>query len=77
MTVGWILDRLLDRPRLLGTIAWTLGVSSKIELGLIAVHAWRGGASHFFEGTNAELRSFLQVAESSLSTALAGTAESP
>lgn len=47
MTVGWILDRLPDRPRLAGTIAWTLGVSSTIEVGLITVQAWRGEASHF------------------------------
>jgi integrase len=45
MTVGWILDRLLDRPRLAGTIASTLGVSSTIEVGLITVQAWRSGAS--------------------------------
>jgi len=28
VTVGWILDRLPDRPRFAGTFAWTLGVSS-------------------------------------------------
>ena len=30
-TIGWVLDRLPDRPRLAGTIAWTLLVSSTIE----------------------------------------------
>jgi hypothetical protein len=57
MTVGWILDRLPDRPRLAGTIAWTLGVSSTIEVSLITVQAWRGEASHFnvFEETNATI----------------------
>ena len=46
-TIGWVLDRLPDRPRLAGTIAWTLLVSSTIEVGLITVQAWRGRASHF------------------------------
>jgi hypothetical protein len=46
-TMGWILDRLPDRPRLAGTIAWTFLVSSSIEVGLIALQAWRGRASHF------------------------------
>jgi hypothetical protein len=46
-TVGWVLDRLPDRPRLAGAIAWTFLVSSSIEVGLIALQAWRGRASHF------------------------------
>ena len=46
-TIGWVLDRLPDRPRLAGTIAWTLLVSSTIEVGLITMQAWRGRASHF------------------------------
>jgi hypothetical protein len=46
-TVGWVLDRLPDRPRLAGTIAWTLLVSSTVEVGLITMQAWRGRASHF------------------------------
>jgi hypothetical protein len=46
-TVGWVLDRLPDRPRLAGTIAWTLLVSSTAEVGLITLQAWRGRASHF------------------------------
>lgn len=63
MTVGWILDRLPDRPRLAGTIAWTLGVSSTIEVGLITVQAWRGEASHFnvFEETNATIFALLEA----------------
>ena len=46
-TIGWVLDRLPDRPRLAGTIAWTLLVSSTVEVGLITMQAWRGRASHF------------------------------
>jgi hypothetical protein len=32
-------------PRLAGTIAWTLLVSSTIEVGLITMQAWRGRAA--------------------------------
>jgi hypothetical protein len=46
-TVGWVLDRLPDRPRLAGTLAWTLLGSSTLEVGLITMQAWRGRASHF------------------------------
>jgi hypothetical protein len=46
-TIGWVLDRLGDRPRLAGTIAWTLLVSSTVEVALITMQAWRGRASHF------------------------------
>ena len=46
-TVGWVLDRLPDRPRLAGAIAWTLLLSSTAEVGLITMQAWRGRASHF------------------------------
>jgi hypothetical protein len=46
-TIGWVLDRLPDRPRLAGTIAWTLLVSSTVEVSLITMQAWRGRASHF------------------------------
>ena len=46
-TVGWILDRLPDRPRLAGALAWTFLISSSVEVGLIAMQTWRGRASHF------------------------------
>jgi hypothetical protein len=46
-TVGWVLDRLPDRPRLAGPLAWTLLLSSTAEVGLISMQAWRGRASHF------------------------------
>ena len=36
-----------NRPRLAGALAWTFLVSSSVEVGLIAVQAWRGRASHF------------------------------
>lgn len=54
-TIGWVLDRLPDRPRVAGSIAWILGLSSTVEVGLITLQAWRGEASHFnsFEETNA------------------------
>jgi hypothetical protein len=42
-----VLDRLPDRPRLAGALAWTFLASSSVEVGLIAVQAWRGRASHF------------------------------
>ena len=46
-TVGWVLDRLPDRPRLAATLAWSFLISSTIEVGLIAMQTWRGRASHF------------------------------
>jgi hypothetical protein len=46
-TVGWILDRLPERPRLAGALAWTFLISSSIEVGLITMQTWRGRASHF------------------------------
>jgi hypothetical protein len=46
-TFGWVLDRLPDRPRLAGALAWTFLVSSSIEVGLITAQTWRGRASHF------------------------------
>jgi hypothetical protein len=54
VTVGWVLDRLPDRPRLAGAIAWTFLVSSSIEVGLIALQAWRGRASHFNAATDGD-----------------------
>ncbi|HEX6301380.1 MAG TPA: hypothetical protein VF148_13005 [Acidimicrobiia bacterium] len=41
-TVGWVIDRLPDRPRLASALAWTFLVSSSIEVGLIAMQTWRG-----------------------------------
>lgn len=38
-TMGWVLDRLPERPRLAGAIAWTFLVSSTVEVGLITVQA--------------------------------------
>ena len=46
-TIGWVLDRLPDRPRLAGVLSWTLLVSSTVEVALITMQAWRGRASHF------------------------------
>ena len=46
-TVGWVIDRLPNRPRLAGALAWTFLVSSSIEVGLIGMQTWRGRASHF------------------------------
>ena len=46
-TVGWVLDRLADRPRLAATLAWSFLISSVTEVGLIAMQTWRGRASHF------------------------------
>lgn len=46
-TVGWVLDRLPDRPRLAGMLAWTFVISSSLEVGLITMQTWRGRASHF------------------------------
>jgi hypothetical protein len=46
-TVGWVLDRLPDRPRLAGLLSWALLASSTVEVGLITMQAWRGRASHF------------------------------
>ena len=46
-TSGWVLDRLPPGRRLPGILAWTLLVSSSIEVALITLQAWRGRASHF------------------------------
>lgn len=46
-TSGWVLDRLPQRRRLPNILAWTLLVSSTVEVGLITMQAWRGRASHF------------------------------
>lgn len=47
VTIGWVLDRLPRRPRLGNAVAWTLLVSSSVEVALIALQTWRGRASHF------------------------------
>lgn len=61
VTIGWVLDRLPDRPRFAGSIAWILGLSSTVEVGLITAQAWRGEASHFnvFDETNALIFSLM------------------
>lgn len=46
-TIGWVIDRLPRRRLLANAVAWTLLVSSSVEVGLIALQAWRGRASHF------------------------------
>ncbi len=61
-TIGWVLDRLPDRPRLAGTIAWTLLVSSTIEVALITMQAWRGRASHFNTLAAADAAVFIAMA---------------
>jgi hypothetical protein len=61
-TIGWVLDRLPDRPRLAGAIAWTLLVSSTIEVSLITMQAWRGRASHFNTLAAADAAVFIAMA---------------
>ena len=61
-TIGWVLDRLPDRPRLAGTIAWTLLASSTVEVGLITMQAWRGRASHFNTLAAADAAVFVAMA---------------
>ncbi len=60
-TIGWILDRLPNRPRLADSIAWIFGLASTVEVGLITLQAWRGVPSHFnsFEETNALVFSWM------------------
>jgi len=61
-TIGWVLDRLPDRPRLAGAVAWTLLVSSTIEVSLITMQAWRGRASHFNTLAAADAAVFIAMA---------------
>ena len=61
-TIGWVLDRLPDRPRLAGSIAWTLLGSSTVEVGLITMQAWRGRASHFNTLAAADAAVFIAMA---------------
>ncbi|HVR79169.1 MAG TPA: hypothetical protein VMS99_12360 [Acidimicrobiia bacterium] len=73
-TVGWVLDRLPDRPRLAGALAWTFLVSSSVEVGLIAVQAWRGRASHFnvMEADDAAIFALMGTAVGFMSLCLLG-----
>ena len=74
-TVGWVLDRLPDRPRLAGALAWTFLVSSSIEVGLIAMQTWRGRASHFnvFEAGDAAVFAAMGASVGVMSLCLIGT----
>jgi hypothetical protein len=74
-TVGWVLDRLPDRPRLAGTVAWTFLVSSSIEVGLIAMQTWRGRASHFnvLEAGDAAIFAAMGASVGVMSLCLIGT----
>jgi hypothetical protein len=74
-TVGWVLDRLPDRPRLAGVLAWTFLVSSSIEVGLIAMQTWRGRASHFnvLEAGDAAVFAAMGVSVGVMSLCLIGT----
>ncbi len=49
--MGWIMDRLPQRPRLGWPLAATIGVGSLVEAALITMQSWRGEASHFNLGT--------------------------
>lgn len=71
---GWVLDRLPDRPRLAGTLAWTFLISSSVEVGLIAMQTWRGRASHFnvFEGADAMVFALMGVSVGVMSLCLVG-----
>jgi hypothetical protein len=60
--IGWVLDRLPDRPRLAGALAWTLVVSLTAEVGLIALQAWRGRASHFNQAEPGDVAIFAGMA---------------
>jgi hypothetical protein len=73
-TVGWVLDRLPDRPRLAGALAWTFLVSSTIEVALIAMQTWRGRASHFnvFEANDALIFIVMGVSVGVMSLCLIG-----
>lgn len=74
-TVGWVLDRLPDRPRLAASLAWTFLVSSAIEVGLITVQAWRGRASHFniLESGDAAIFAAMGASVGVMSLCLVGT----
>ena len=44
---GWIMDRLRPRRIMGGAIGMVLALSALIEVGLVAMQAWRGVPSHF------------------------------
>jgi hypothetical protein len=71
-TTGWVLDRLPERPRLAGALAWTFLISSTIEVALITTQAWRGRASHFnvFENGDAMIFGAMGVAVGFMSLCL-------
>ena len=72
--VAWIIDRLPQRPRLALAIAWTVAVSSVVELALIVMQTWRGRASHFniFESGDAAIFGLMGTSVAVLSLALIG-----
>jgi hypothetical protein len=44
---GWVMDRLKTRRFVTGSIAAVLAASAVVEVGLVALQAWRGVPSHF------------------------------
>jgi hypothetical protein len=44
---GWVMDRLKPRRFVRGSIAVVLAASAVVEVGLVALQAWRGVPSHF------------------------------
>lgn len=46
-TIGWVIDWIPIRGRFASVLAWTLAVSSSVEVALVSVQTWRGRASHF------------------------------
>lgn len=71
-TVGWVLDRLPERRRLAGALAWSFLVSTSIEITLITIQAWRGRASHFnvFEAGDAMMFAGMGIAVAVMSLCL-------
>src|SRR5258708_1633363 len=50
-TVAWFLSYLPDWPRTRRIAGWTMAIVSLIEMGTIAMQAWRRTKSHFTLGT--------------------------